>query len=119
MQDSGDGRGQPVGEQVQGQDKRSRAGDRIEAGAAQAKEIDDPAGPEAADPLQGLVEQPAIKGLRNHRLARSRQVEAADQAVVDAGNVRLDPPRHGDRRQSPKERREHPGQQDPRCRHRD
>ena len=76
----------------------SRAGDGDQAGAAQVHEIEHAARAEAADAVQRLREQAAVEDRRRRGAAALFQVDAADEAVMDARNVRL---RCGGRRGRP------------------
>ncbi len=87
---------------------------------AQASPVDDLARPEPADPLQGLLNQPAIELRRLGRLVPGPgllQIDAAHQPVMDAGQVSLDPPRHADGTEPAEDGPDHAGDERPACRH--
>ena len=117
-EDSCQGRGDAIGEEAEGQAEGQDAGSGEEQGPAQAAAVDHLAGPEPADPLQGLLHQPPVElGREAGRLACVLDVNATYQPVMDARQMGLDPPRHLNGPEAPKKGTDHAREEGPGRRH--
>ena len=120
QEDACQSRGHAVGEQTTYQKEGGRAAASEITGPAQAEKVEHRPRPKVADAVQRFAQQSAIEGWRLlNRAAVLRQVNAAHQPIVNARQVRFNPPGDLPRAEPAKKRPQHAGGKRPRGRHDD